>query len=565
MLHSILGCIFEPHKPSVVIYFILAGLIIIVTFSALAHLFNWSFGRLSNRSFFLLIALLLLINKTPNILNNSSLNSDEAINLAVVQSLHLSDPVLWRSADFSTLGPFHSLAFGIPLYFGLDLNYTHARLVLFIISVLSYFFIFKACQLVYGKKYVQISVLYPFLFFLFGNLSSLNHFYNEATSILILAIGIYLYILRRKSVSSATVRYEVQDFLFFLLMGLTPYFKLQAVPIALFLCVSYYLLGFKKTFRNNVGILLSGLFPTLILLIYLAIYKQFDNFYRFYILTNFGYGDTANTLTKLFNTFLVRSLNELPISYLLKTPFLLTTILLTVLLPVSKKDRFGFFVLGLSWITIYAISKPGYSYSHYFTFILIPLPLLIGHTIKNTNHILLKVSTCSTVILLSAILSFYNLRDSFQTGLFKDFVPKIVNYRNNTLYLSEVGKEINLLKERFPQMSKLVSFDWYPEIHLETGLIQGTHINVPERLFGYQVSDSTSTAFARKIYLEDLYKNKPEIVLIPTSTKRSYFDFTYAAFDQIPEIKSYVDDHYSFYKNVDDVDIYILNDIVPPE
>ena len=90
-------------------------------------------------------------------------------------------------------------------------------------------------------------------------------------------------------------------------------------------------------------------------------------------------------------------------------------------------------------------------------------------------------------------------------------------------------------------------------------------MNVSERLFGYQVNDSLATGFFREIFLEDLEKNRPEIILIPTTTQRSYFDFTYAGFYRIPKIKAYVDQNYSLYRSVDEVDILLRTDLTGPD
>lgn len=539
-------------------------LILLLSLSAFSGYSGFYKTTLTNRTFFLLFLFFALINKLPNVSNNNSLNSDEAINLAVGQSLHYDDPVLWRTADFTTLGPLHTLSFGIPGYFGFAIDYSNSRIIWLIIILLTYFFIFKACRVFFGPRLAQLSFLYPGLFFAFGNLASLNHFYNEATSILVLSIGLYLFSLRYTGKKNE----RSLDYLFYFLMGITPYFKLQAIPIAFFLCMAYYIRGFQRegfNFRSSLSALFFGLLPTFLLLGYLAAFGQIGNFYSFYILMNSGYGDSDRITGKIFNTFLVRNLNELPISYFLKAPFLLATVLMTLLLTVKRKDALLLFITGLSWITIYAVAKPGYAYSHYFTYLILPLPLVIGYFLNlpalEPRLKRLKIPFLAVLFLFCFSLSFFNLRDSYYTGLYRGIVFKMVNFKRSKVEPGPLAQELLRLKLQFPAISRLVNFDWYPEIHIETGILQGTHINVPERLYGYQVSDSLSTGFSRKIFLKDLQKNKPEIILIPTTTQRSYFDFTYTGFHRIPEIKAYVDQNYSFYRNVDNVDILLRNDL----
>ncbi|MCD8540386.1 MAG: hypothetical protein LRY55_11940 [Leadbetterella sp.] len=238
---------------------------------------------------------------------------------------------------------------------------------------------------------------------------------------------------------------------------------------------------------------------------------------------------------------------------------------MTLLTGFRRKDSLLLFITGLSWVILYAVAKPGYSYSHYFTYLIIPLPLITGYLLQSAGQRKRRgIVFLAAILFFCFSLSYFNLRDSYQTGLYRETVSNTLNFRKNKVAQSPLSKELILLRASFPNISKLVNFDWYPEIHTETGLLLGTHFSVPERLFGYQVSDSQSTSFSRHIFLEDLKKNRPEIVLIPTTTERSYYDFTYNSFHRIPEIKAYIDTSYSFYKNVDEVNIMLRNDFPKP-
>lgn len=108
---------------------------------------------------------------------------------------------------------------------------------------------------------------------------------------------------------------------------------------------------------------------------------------------------------------------------------------------------------------------------------------------------------------------------------------------------------------------RLTIFDWRNEIYVETGFMQATHYNHPERLLGFQASDKSIVEKARNIYLEDLKISQPYFFLVATTTKYSYWDMTINTIKKIPKLHSSLFMNYTYLDTYDDFEIYIRKDL----
>ncbi len=513
----------------------------------------------------LLVFVFVILNKFPVSLVNAPLNEDEAMNFAEGLALLKDDPVLWRSVDFFTIGPVHVFHFMIPGLLGFENDFINVRIVWLIITFLSFVFLYLACLKAFGKTYVWFAYLYPLLFFGFGTIRNLNHFTNESTGILLMAAGMFLLI--RQLYEKETT--PVKDLVFYFLMGLVPYAKLQGVPIALAMSLVYLISGLRKSQAWPLYFLTSaiqGLLPTILLLIYLVYFGQLDNFLNFYLFSNLSYGAPTSLTTNVFTTFLVRSVTEFPINYYLKHLYLLIFVFLLFLAVAGKlRNALTNTVVLLFAATIYAVSKPGFAYGHYFNYLWLTLPLGLGVTVKAIGTRLDRLGWSRgwliALYLIPCLAVFaVNMRHYDNARMYREAFSVLVNGRPE-MTRSETALELMRLKARLQHQPRMVVFDWWPTLYITTGITQAVHQNVPERLFGEQSSDSSMVNFSRKVFLEDMKKNKPEFFLLAKNTERSYYNFTYENLEKISPIKSYFEENYIFYKETDDLGIYIRKDL----
>jgi hypothetical protein len=525
---------------------------------------NVRISEIKSRYYILACLIFLFVNKLPVLLQNRAIDPDEAFNLAEGMALIHVDPVLWRSIDFFTIGPIHIYHFIIPHLLGFAGDYANARLVWFVITLFTSFFIFKALGYAYQSAVRNIAFLYPFLFYAFGNSSSFNSFNNEATSNLLLAAGILILFKKMKDRDQGFTL----DGLFYFLLGMVPYCKLQSAPLAVAMVLCFFIIRIEEFKTKEAGYIfkafLSGMLPSLVLGIYLLCYGQMNNFLNFYLISNLGYGQDFPIISKIITTFLVRSVSDMPINYFLKHVYVLVFVLILVLAFVRKfKDKIINIMLFLFVVTMYSVAKPGFNYGHYFTYLYITLPFGLAILWKEVQNLQKNKRYFFIVphVVLIIILSFYNLRLYIFHGAYDKLPEQIAHFRSTEVEKSEAAKDLIFLKNQLDHQPTMTIFDWYPQIYIESGIFQGTHQNIPERLFGFQASEKEVTDFSRKVFLEDLKKNRPEFILVAITTDRSYYDYRYSNFHLLPEIKAYFDANYFFYRTSDNTDIFIRNDL----
>lgn len=525
---------------------------------------NAKFLQGKNRYFILACFIFLLFNKLPALVQNRVIDPDEAFNLAEGMALMHVDPVLWRSIDFFTIGPIHIYHFIIPHLLGFTGDYANARLVWFVITLFTSFFIFKALSCTYRPAVRNIAFLYPFLFYAFGNSSSFNSFNNEATSNLLLAACMWMLFKKLENRDNDSKL----DALFYFLLGMVPYCKLQSGPLAVAMVICFFVIRIVEFRTKEIAYMLKafffGMLPTAILGIYLAYYGQVDNFLNFYLISNLGYGEDVSIVSKLLTTFLVRSVSDMPINYFLKHLYVIVFLVVLTLAFLRKyKDRIVNIILVLSVVTMYSVAKPGFNYGHYFTYLYITLPFGLAILWKEVAGMKVEKRYIFIIpyVLLIIALSWHNLSLYADEKTFDKLPEKIATFKSAQVEQSKAARELVALKKQLGYQPTMTIFDWYPQIYIESGIYQGTHQNIPERLFGFQASGKEVTGFSRRVFLQDLRKNRPEFILVAINTERSYYDYTYANFHRLPEIKAYFDKNYFFYKTADNTDIFIRNDL----
>lgn len=533
--------------------FFFIGLIYFSFFSegSIKRKYNWAF---------ITFALLLFISfKIGFLFYNRPLNEDEAINLSEVLGILKFDPVLWRSIDFFTLGPIQVLSFGIPSVLGFEIDFASPRIVWLIYSILIFILLILAFTNFFNKKIASLSSLYLIIFFSVGPTMEFNHFYNETTSIFLLSLGFYLLSL------SYCFGYQKNQYLqaiFYFSMGLVPYSKLQAVPTALILVFFSFYLYFYKTekfsFKKILTFSFWGLLPTMLLLGYLAFYGQINNFIQFYLVSNLSYGNSATLLQKFYFSFIGRASTSLAIGYYYKYIFGITVFLNTCRIIYNRKiTELDILFLLISFSTIYAISKPGMAYGHYYSYLIIPFIFSIALLINGIQMNLMKYAKYVYCVLMCLL--FYVFINAWYLMVPDNLNAKKNDFKYPPIYQSELSKRLISIGNMSQKTPKMVVFGWRPRLHVETGFYQAVHQNVPERLFGNQTQDATN--FSENMYFADLVRNRPEFFLIENNTQESYYDFTISAMPKLKNIYSYFKENYVYVESLEDYDIFLRKDL----
>lgn len=489
---------------------------------------------------------------------NAPLHGDESFVYSSALTLVNIDPIPYRSVDFGTLGPLHAFSFVIPHYLGFDKSYTNFRFIWLIYWTLIQFFIYFSLKNIFDFHKAALFFIYPFTLASTSLISDFNHFYNESTSLLFLSAGLALFSINYKLRSHK----NSLDYCIYMLCSISVFAKPHAAILAFTICIITLIQRIKSKQKISHSYLIlsfiSGIFMPAIFFIILIFYGVWDEFYFFYISTNSSYQVQSSLLERFKNIFIVRSTSEPFINYFVKHTYLFLAITFSSLTILLKKFNFvNLIILYLTISTIATIIKPGYAYGHYFNYLFLTFPFLIGG-IYNFLCEKKYISYAYTVIIAitTTIFFAFSIRHSM-------YLAKSMKLSTNIGAIKEMRiSSISKFLIKFAEDNDLKNvrmnvFDWRNELYIETGFMQATHYNMPERLLGYQASNLQVVERARRIYLDDLQFNKPEFFLVSTSNELSYWDMTTKALNKIPELTNFLSNNYILLREMDGIKIYL--------
>ncbi len=382
-------------------------------------LLGWvAIGTKGPKRWFLPITLVVFfVLRLPSIVYNQELNPDESQLIAQGMTLGQYDPVYFRSVDGATSGPLDSYAIILPTWVGLSYDYVSARLFAYFLLAVSLGFLFFTARRWTSDQPAQVSLLAVVFVLGFTQNSDLLHYSSELVSILLLSWAGYLY--ARQTTQPKPIA-SGQLLLIGFLLGVVPFGKLQAVPMAAVLGLfslldvwfrSDLLMG-QKT--KHIGALAVGglLFPALFVGFMLAT-GQFQDFVNFYLLGNLNYGNGGGAGQNIVN--LPRFLALVPEIRL----FLVLTgivCLLAIGVQIGRKvadnqhdSRLAwsipaFLVLSLA-VALYAVTRTGYDFVHYLLFLIGPLFLLLANGLQALPMSKLKIRPIVAILVVALLLA----------------------------------------------------------------------------------------------------------------------------------------------------------------
>ncbi|WP_162628140.1 hypothetical protein [Arcticibacterium luteifluviistationis] len=505
-----------------------------------------------------------LIYKWYPLLLNAPLNGDESLIYSNALTLLEIDPVPYRSVEFSTLGPLQVISFIIPQFLGQEVSFNGFRWVWVVYLIISQVFIYLSLKNFFKEKPYFVYFLYPFILASTTLVYDFNYFNNEATCLVFLSAGLYFF----SKNFEALKHKDSYDFWAVFLLSLSVYGKPHAALIGIALSVLVFIQKYRSqgvfTAKYILGFTFSGLISTALIFSYFAYFGIFEDFWFFYITTNLSYGTSESFYNKFIRVFLTRSVSEHYINYYVKH-FYFVLFAVNLILPVliRKLDFRHIVGLVLSLVSIYSICLPGNIYGHYFTLLFLTFGYSIGNLDALVRQLLpekFKTTFSFSVLAVCVFLFYCSLKN--QALYYTSKMDELFDKKVNTLVKAPLSKYLlNYATKKNLENPRMVIFDWRNEIHVETGFLQATHYNVPERLFGNQAAKPKVVERVRELYLNDIKKSKPAFFLLATSTKYSYWDMTMTALEQVPDLHKYVMEHYTSIKKIDDCDVFVRNDL----
>lgn len=522
-----------------------------------------AFNPVVNRRAFVALAIgLLFLLRLPSIVFNAEINPDES--QMITQALTLrQNPVYFQSVDGTTAGPLDSYFLVLPGLLGLPFDYITAHLTAFGLVAVYLWLLFGTARLWLGESAARLALL-PLVFMLgLTQNGDFLHYNSELIALVLLGGSYYLYATQRTQRQPALGRIALVG----LLLGMVPFSKLQAVPLAavvgLFLVID--LLGRRSlSTPAKVGriVLLgvcAGLFPLLVVLL-TQLNGVYDDFVTFYILGNFQYGG---------NTDQLQSLLQLPDFFRTGSEFdwlikLTAGVWLTgFLLALRQNTRFGRetwqvggFALLLLAATLFAITRTGSGYVHYLYFLTGPLLFGLGYGWRQllANERLgrwVSVGALAIFLVLFGVQAF----QQHQQGIALNPYPS--NRQNG--WVLQPSLVSNTVAKYARPGEKLVVWGWRCDYYVQTQMPQGVAEN-----------HSIRSAFAHPLlttyqqrYVRDFVRSFPPVFVDAVGRQNLWMtDRKTHGHELIKPLGQFVAAHYKYVGLVNDARIYVRSDRV---
>ncbi|MBP6387113.1 MAG: hypothetical protein KA313_09380 [Pseudarcicella sp.] len=477
---------------------------------------------------------------------NKEIDIDESQNIshAITLKKHL---IYWQYVEGNTIGPLDHYILTLSNYFGLAFDYTSARIVGLFLLIISLLCFYSSVSNFFNRKIATISSLILFTFYSFTQNQDFVHYTSEHLPIALWMMALAMF----ASIYNYNKFAPFKIFLTGLLLGMTPFAKLQIVPLsfALLLFMSYWILYVHQSSKSikirSLFFLTMGLifFPIFVLAICVH-YEITNDFINLYIKGNLL---NAKGLT------LKENITRIPF-FLSKSTELISLLAFTLVCFLSslRTSKVQTNISLPIWIVFslvmgfFAIMKTGSNYVHYFLLIIFPLGYAIAWSLNSPKLSKRTITFCIMGIFALGISTVYFRK--LKTGNFNNYVS---SYPKNSTQISEVSKKIKLLSNN--ENDELVVWGWACNYYVETQMPHGTAMNHMHRcIFGSEMRET----FRAKFY-KDLLANKPTFFVDAVGKNSMWLnDKATQSYQSWPLLANYITQNYSLKENIDDVLIF---------
>jgi hypothetical protein len=425
----------------------------------------------------------------------------------------------WDATDGITSGPLNSAILLWPHIFALDVTLSSTRLtacvLLFLISTLVYFSI-----RISGKKWLAIRFLIPLIaFYSLTRHPDFLHYSSELLPTFLLVLANFIVL----NLSSQKCKHHVLKLMLTgLFIGLVPFSKLQALPIAAFIGTYALFLALKSRREarliNILSLSFGLLLPVLFILCPLYLKGHFQDFWQSYIMLAIEYTTDPISISGIYQMincdFILRR-----ISYIL-----IALWLIAIAYAAFVGEMRSNFKLLISANTIYlailllvvfwTIAKPGRLYTHYLMFFppffVVFLGVSLGQIYQfNSKQIAPALDYIFLTFLLVIGIGFYK-------GEFK--VP-LSNYET-VLKQKFLIKNPELLSWLPSSNKRLLIWGWMPQWYLWTNYTPATRETNTE----WQIANTSLTSYYRSRFIKDFKKSNPDVLIDAVAGKSFGFN-----------------------------------------
>ena len=480
----------------------------------------------------------------------------------ITQALTLRhNPVFWRSVDGTTAGPLDSYFLVVPGLVGLPFDYITAHLIAFGLVSLCLWLLYRTARLWFGEPAARLALL-PVVFLLgLTQNGDFLHYNSELIALVLLSWSYYLYArqLRQKQPPSGRVA------LAGLLLGMVPFGKLQAVPLAavvgLFIVLD--LLSRRHlTIPAKVGrIVLLGVcaivFPLLVVGL-TWVNGVYDDFITFYIFGNFQYGGHTNQLQSLLQLpDFFRNGHEFDWLVELTIGVWLVGLILAFRQGIQF-ERFiwtiGGFLLLLLVATLFSITRTGSGYVHYLYFLTGPIlfGLAYGWRQLLANDRWGRWASVGTIAIFLTLFGVQTMQNYWRGNPMNPYPSD--GQDGWELQPSPVS---NIVAKYARPGEKLVVWGWRCDYYVQTQMPQGVAENHSIR----SAFTHPLLATYQQRYVRDFMRSFPPVFVDAVGQQNLWMnDRKTQSHEIIKPLGQFVADHYTCVSVANDARIYVRKD-----
>jgi len=465
------------------------------------------------------------------------------------------DPVFWRSVDGGTAGPLDYYILLPAAFFPGATAYAVTRLIATLVIWGMLVAAGESLTLITSRAAARVAVLPAAAIAALTTSPEFIHYSTELVPGLLLALA-----------GLMIVRQSVQDsrgnlWAAALLLGATPFAKLQAAPIAAFLGLLLMVLEITSGRSRQVGLLIVvALLPTLLVAVLVTATGQAEHMLIPYFLQNLHYAEIG----RLPFPDVVRQLgaqsatNGYHVLWLAGCGVFCTGVVLLARNTPGRLWRHGLAMVMLLAVTLFCILSPGRPYHHYLNLLTLPVTLLAGLVLA----VALQPRTSGT-----------NPRPGFVLGAFLlcTLVPQLVlrvsprpdpyEYYNTTVVVRGPAHDelIAALKRLSSPGEPLGLWGWRSSLYIEAGLPQATR----EAHTTFQLIAGPWQKYYLRRYYEDLVAATPPVFADTAGSGHFWFTNRASGHEVFPLLSDWLRTNYAYVGEWDGVRLYARLDRMP--
>ncbi len=547
-----------------------------------------------------LVLLTLTFMRLPSLLDNSELNPDEG--QLVTQAITLiQDPVFGRSVDGTSIGPINSYLLLLPHWLGFPIDYTDAHLTSLLLIAIALVVFYKSLLQLVTPMVSRLSLLIALVFFAWTTENHFLHYSSELSSLPIITACFYgaTRILQSTKVTASTATYWVLGFL----AGLTPYCKLQTLPIvgAILAVATLYVVrsARQQAFRPVAILSVAFLLPTLIVFgfaYWTGVEQYFIDYYFVGNLTTYSqlYADSP-----LIHRSFLRRLIDFPLFsihhpdfaiFILFNSFILLTAAFLVRWTLRKRQNLpttpfwtNLLVILTTLSALWAVITPGTEFGHHLLLLVFPFGWVMALSLQFLRN---NLPAPYQARLASLILVLFIVNISLSNHVLLVYLKQVLRPATNNPVALAGRPDPTSLQMRNPAVfwfpdkarvtlspvaevvkryttddDKMAVWGWNCQYYVETHLAQGVSENHTQRsIIPNQLRDRYLSRYA-----QELQKNKPAVFIDAVGPASQILNKPNQQHEQFALINQVIQNQYSLVASVDSVRIYIRRDRLPSQ